>query len=63
MKNKEEAFTVECNVCKQQYVNWVGSTPCCGSLAYLVAKYGSTSKKVSLYTSVGVAMLDFGEKE
>lgn len=33
---KEKDFTVECNVCKQHYVNWTGSTPCCGSLAFIV---------------------------
>lgn len=55
-------FTVECNVCKQHYDNWVGSTPCCGSIAFLIGKDGETTKQVNLYTSVGVAMLDFGEK-
>ncbi len=55
-------FTVECNVCKQQYDNWVGSTPCCGSIAFLVGEDGEITKQVNLYTSVGVAMLDFGEK-
>ena len=27
-------FYVKCNVCKQVLKNWVGSTPCCGSIAY-----------------------------
>lgn len=35
---KGEDFTVECNVCKQWHDNWVGSTPCCGSIAYEVDK-------------------------
>lgn len=29
-------FWVECNVCKQRLKNWVGSTPCCGSIAWVV---------------------------
>ncbi len=29
-------FWVECAVCKTQYKNWVGSTPCCGSLAFVI---------------------------
>lgn len=56
-------FTVECNVCKQRLDNWVGSTPCCGSIAFLVGEDGENSKKVNLYTSVGVAILDFGEEK
>ena len=32
----KEDFIVECNVCKTQYKNHAGSTPCCGSIAYLV---------------------------
>lgn len=27
-------FYVKCNVCKQILSNWIGSTPCCGSIAY-----------------------------
>ena len=60
---EDKDFTVECNVCKQQYDNWVGSTPCCGSIAFLVGEGGEATKKVNLYTSVGVAILDFGEKD
>lgn len=56
-------FTVECNVCKQHYENWIGSTPCCGSIAYLVNEDGETSQKVSLYTSVGAGIIDFGTKD
>jgi hypothetical protein len=29
-------YWVECNVCKSQLKNWAGSTPCCGSIAYVV---------------------------
>jgi hypothetical protein len=32
----KEDFTVECNVCGQRYLNHVGSTECCGSIAYVV---------------------------
>lgn len=56
-------FTVECNVCGHWYENWVGSTPCCGSIAYLVQENGEVTKKVSLYSSVGVATIDFGNNE
>jgi len=53
-----EDFTVECNVCKQHYDNWVGSTPCCGSIAYLVNKDGSVDKKIKLYSNKGIIDLD-----
>jgi len=45
---EEKDFTVECNVCKQWYDNWVGSTPCCGSIAFQVnKKTGEVSKNFS----------------
>lgn len=31
-------FKVECNCCGQIYENWVGSTPCCGSIAFVMDK-------------------------
>jgi len=44
MEEKMEVdFIVECNVCKTQYKNHAGSTPCCGSIAYLVEDGESTS--------------------
>lgn len=56
MPTKEETpekdFWVECNVCKQRLKNWVGSTPCCGSIAYLVEEDGTASKNFTLYGSV-----------
>jgi hypothetical protein len=52
MINEEKDFWVQCNVCKQNLKNWVGSTPCCGSIAYLVNEDGSTSKDFILYGSV-----------
>lgn len=48
---KEKDFWVECNVCGTQYKNHVGSTSCCGSIAYLVEN-GETTKNFVLFTSV-----------
>ena len=45
-------FWVECNVCKTQLKNWTGSTPCCGSIAWIVED-GKPTKKLSLFASVG----------
>ncbi len=43
-------FTVECNVCKQRLDNWVGSTPCCGSIAHEVNREtGEVDKNFFLY--------------
>ena len=56
----QQTFTVECNVCKQRYNNWTGSTPCCGSIAYLVED-GVASKKASLFSNMGKAVIDFEE--
>lgn len=52
MKKKEESFVVECAVCKQHLENWMGSTPCCGSIAYLVED-GKVSDKISIFASLG----------
>ena len=43
-------YTVECNVCKQRYENWVGSTPCCGSIAYLLSPDGEKTESFMVYT-------------
>lgn len=63
---KQEIFTVECNVCKQRYDNWVGSTPCCGSLAFKVKEDGSVSKEIELFARVEGEFknvtLDFAKK-
>lgn len=48
---KNTDFWVECNVCKTHLKNWTGSTPCCGSIAWLVED-GKPTKKTSLFTSV-----------
>lgn len=47
--NEEKDFLVECNVCGIQYPNWSGSTPCCGSIAYIIED-GVKTEKVSLFT-------------
>lgn len=52
MKKEDVEFTVQCAVCRQYYDNWIGSTPCCGSIAYLVNDDGSISKDISLFASV-----------
>jgi hypothetical protein len=44
-------YIVECDVCKQQYINWAGSTPCCGSIAWLIED-GIATKKLSLFTMI-----------
>lgn len=61
-------FWVECNVCKQHLKNWTGSTPCCGSIAYMVQPDGSVSTKINLFASVGKGpieptVLDLGNKK
>jgi len=47
----EGDFWVECNVCKAQLKNWSGSTPCCGSIAYIVEK-GVATNEISLFASI-----------
>lgn len=42
---EEEGFVVECNVCGARYHNWSGSTPCCGSIAFIVDS--ETNKKTN----------------
>ena len=59
-------FWVECNVCKQQLKNWTGSTPCCGSIAYMVED-GKATTKINLFTSKGgepikPTVIDLGKK-
>ena len=52
ISQQEKDFWVECNVCKHRLKNWVGSTPCCGSIAYLVEDDGTVGKDFTLYGSV-----------
>jgi hypothetical protein len=48
----EKDFWIECPVCRAQYKNWVGSTPCCGALAYIVNEQGDPTSWVSIYASL-----------
>jgi hypothetical protein len=50
-QNVNEEFLVECAGCKQQLKNWVGSTPCCGALAY-VLEDGKRTNIVKLFASI-----------
>ena len=50
-KSNKEDFWVECNVCKVQLKNWVGSTPCCGSIAYIIEK-GKKTKTAVFYAEI-----------
>lgn len=60
MENKETDFTVECNCCKQWLDNWIGSTPCCGSIAYVVdEETKEVSNKLLLHSALGVVEIDF----
>jgi len=48
MKSTEEKdFWVECNVCGQQYRNWSGSTPCCGSLSWVLTEIDFRKDKLN----------------
>jgi predicted ATP-dependent serine protease len=50
-KQEQSDFEVECNVCGMRYKNWSGSTPCCGSIAWIVENNKPT-KKLSLFASI-----------
>lgn len=54
-QDDEDYFIAECNVCGNHLRNWVGSTPCCGSIAYIVEENGVAvdNKDVILYGSKG----------
>lgn len=45
-------FWVECNVCKQQLKNWTGSTPCCGSIAFVVDETGNAGNAINIFASI-----------
>lgn len=46
----KEDFYVKCNCCGQVYKNWLGSTPCCGSIAYGCDENGgNTTDEVKLF--------------
>jgi hypothetical protein len=49
-KENEEKFYVKCNVCGHVLEDWIGSTPCCGSIAYTCdADGGNESKDIHLF--------------
>ena len=48
----EKSFVVECNVCGRRYENWTGSTPCCGSIAWVIED-GKATNKLSLFAQIG----------
>lgn len=50
---KIEDFVVECNVCKARLKNHFGSTPCCGSIAWMVDEQGNATKDFVLLGSAG----------
>lgn len=52
IKSIKEDFWVRCNVCSQPLKNWIGSTPCCGSIAYLIKEGGATSTDFVLYGKI-----------
>lgn len=62
MEDREDNFTVECNCCGQKYGNWIGSTPCCGSVAYRIDGEGNTTKEALLFSNKGVVTLDFNKE-
>lgn len=47
----EENFYVRCNCCGTEYENWSGSTPCCGSIAYIVED-GKVTDNISLFVQI-----------
>ena len=50
--NNNEEFTVECNVCGHRYLNWSGSTPCCGSIAFIVNENGEVGDVTSVFAKI-----------
>lgn len=56
-------FYAQCRCCGQRYENWIGSTPCCGSVSFLVENDQVTSKAL-IYTDKGEpAVMDFSSLE
>lgn len=47
-----EDFKVMCDVCGSIYINHAGSTPCCGSIAYLVDENGNKTDNFMLFSKV-----------
>lgn len=52
-KRSTRYFHVKCNVCGQVYKNHVGSTPCCGSIAFVCDENGeNTTDEVKMYAKI-----------
>lgn len=47
-----EEYLAECNVCGQRYQNHAGSTPCCGSIAFVVDDDGQKTESIPLYVKM-----------
>ena len=69
MKNKrptELGFEELVDVVQSVVKNWTGSTPCCGSIAYMVED-GKATTKINLFASKGgepikPTVIDLGKK-
>jgi predicted ATP-dependent serine protease len=46
--NIEKDFWSVCDQCGQMYYKWVGSTPCCGSLAYIKTEKDFRKEKIDI---------------
>lgn len=51
MNTQKADFIVQCGCCENRYHNWTGSTPCCGSIAYIVED-GKVTNKLALFASI-----------
>jgi len=49
--SKDKEWWVECIVCGQLYHNWSGSTPCCGSLAFVRDEVSFRENKLNILIS------------
>lgn len=52
IKPAPEQFQVQCDVCGAVYDNLVGSTPCCGSIAYMLDEHGNKKKEIVLFAKL-----------
>ena len=39
--SSKKGWVAECEQCGQHYPNWAGSTPCCGSIAFIIDSKGN----------------------
>lgn len=44
---------MQCNVCGTRYENHIGSTPCCGAIAYILDDQGNKTRDFRVYSSYG----------